>query len=295
MTQKLLLIDGFNLLSRGYFATSYGKEPEQLTRNEQGRYTGALRVFFSKLFQLRESLGITHIIVAWDGKREDNFRNDLTDTYKAQRTDLPEPLIDQYLLALDLLEKMDVHQLHVPRFEADDIIGALTTKWSNEEIGSSYIYSNDRDLLQLLNESTTQIFVKKKEEIHYSYMHFKEEYGIEPSQWVDVKALLGDPSDNIPGCPGVGEKSALPLIQEYGTIEELYENIDELDPAFKRNHKKLIAGEASTRLSKQLAKIVTEIPNVYDVSMEELAFTIAGREEELAKLLAENGLRINVR
>ncbi|WP_147802194.1 5'-3' exonuclease [Alkalicoccus halolimnae] len=261
-----VLIDGFNLLSRAYFATAYGKEAEQLPKNEEGRYINALRVFFAKLTQLENRLGATHMSVAWDGKRADTKRNQDHSFYKAQREDLPAPLIDQYELAVEILHKLKIHQLQVTGYEADDIIGTFTKHYDK---GRTYIYSNDRDLFQLLSPNTDQLFMKKKQELHYTLADFEKDYEITPDQWIDVKALLGDPSDNIPGCPGVGEKSALPLIKQYGSVEELYAKLAYLDPLFKRYKKKLEEGEASVKVSKELVTIEKDIKEVMEVSADD--------------------------
>ncbi|WP_078576705.1 5'-3' exonuclease [Salipaludibacillus agaradhaerens] len=291
--KTLLLIDGFNLLSRGYFATAYGKSDEQLSKNDQGQYINAVRVFFQKLFQLTRQYPITHISVAWDGKRQDTSRNQQYAFYKAQRQDLPEPLIEQYHLTKELLDNLNVHQLAVGGYEADDIIGAFSTLWAESGFGQTYIYSNDRDLFQLLNPTTAQILSKKKQEIVYSDEAFQAEYDITPTQWVDVKALLGDASDNIPGCPGVGEKSALPLIRQYGDLKQVFKNVDSLDPTFNRYKKKLREGEETTWISYELSQIITDIEAVTAVNHSELEFS--WDEANALHAMAAKGIKVKIR
>ncbi|BAB05899.1 5'-3' exonuclease [Halalkalibacterium halodurans] len=288
----LLLIDGFNLLSRGYFATSYGKDEAQLPRNEAGYYINALRVFFPKLFQLIREHNVTHVAVAWDVKREDSHRRQAFAFYKASRGELPEALIEQYETATSLLEEIGVAQVTIPPYEADDTIGAFACRWAKEEKGHCFIYSNDRDLLQLLSKSTSQIISSKGKDLIYTEENFRNDYNISPAQWVDVKALLGDKSDNIPGCPGVGEKSALPLIQQYGTIETLYEQIEDLDPKYKRYHKKLVAGEESVIISKELATITTEIEAISSFSLNSLVLTTPA--DLIIDTLARCGIRVKL-
>lgn len=283
--KKIVLIDGFNLLSRAYFATAYGKEEDQLAKNDQGRYINALRVFFAKLNQLEKTLDATHMSVAWDGKRADTKRNQDYSFYKAQRKDLPRPLIDQYELAAEMLPQLGIHQLQVPGYEADDIIGSFAYQ---EKQGHTYIYSNDRDLFQLLSQNTDQLFMKKKQEVHYKVDDFYRDYEITPDQWIDVKALLGDPGDNIPGCPGVGEKSALPLIKQYGTVEALYDKIEELDPLYKRYYKKLCAGRESVVMSKELVTIEKNLEAVKQIPEEETL--LPGDDERKESVLFEHGL-----
>ena len=270
--RNLLLIDGFNLLSRGYFATAYGKTEDQLYKSSKGIYTNALRVFFQKMFALVRTNEVTHLAVAWDVKREESSRRQKYDFYKATRGELPAPLIMQYEVLRDILDKAGVKQLSVPSYEADDVIGTISTLWSSNELGNCYIYSNDRDLFQLLNERTTQIIAGKAGEIHYTIDQFRLDYGIDSTQWVDVKALLGDSSDNIPGCPGIGEKTALPLIQHYETLEGIYEQLEELDPKFNRCRKKLHAGRESAFISKELAQIICDIEDFSTWTHEELMY-----------------------
>ncbi|KMY44224.1 5'-3' exonuclease [Bacillus sp. FJAT-27916] len=284
--RTLLLIDGFNLLSRGYFATAYGKTEDQLYKSSNGVYTNALRVFFQKMFSLVRTNEVTHLAVAWDVKREESSRRQKYDFYKATRGELPAPLIMQYEVLREVLDKAGVKQLSVPSYEADDVIGTISTLWSMNEFGHCYIYSNDRDLFQLLNERTTQIIAGRAGETHYTIDQFRLDYGIDSAQWVDVKALLGDSSDNIPGCPGIGEKTALPLIQHYESLEGLYEQLEELDSKFNRCRKKLHAGRESAFISKELAQIICDIEEFTAWTHEELMYMPDHDrlEEELSKL-----------
>lgn len=286
----LLLIDGFNLLSRGYFATSYGRSDEQLSKTKDGVYTNALRVFIPKLFSLIRDHEVSHVAITWDVKREETDRRIKYDFYKATRGELPTPLIEQFLTLKSVLEEIGIAQLEMSPYEADDLIGTLSNNWSQSIQNKCFIYSNDRDLLQLLNEHTSQIIAQKTGEIIYSIEHFNNDYGIHPKQWVDVKALLGDSSDNIPGCPGVGEKSAIPLIQQYRSVEELYENMENLDPKFNRYKKKLIAGKDSTFISKELSAIMIDIPHFENYTFEDLKLSI--NEENLTNKLQELEIRI---
>lgn len=289
--QTLLLIDGFNLLSRGYFATAYNRTEEQLTKTSDGLYTNALRVFFQKMFNLVETHRASHLAIAWDVKREETSRRVKYDFYKASRNELPTPLIQQYETLTKSLADIGVAQLVAPPYEADDVIGTLASRWTRDTDGHCLIYSNDKDLLQLLNSQTSQVIAQKKMETVYTIDHFQEEYGIDSNQWVDVKALLGDASDNIPGCPGVGAKSALPLIQQYKSVENLYEQLDGLDPKFNRYKKKLMAGEEMVTISKELATIETDIPLFASFDFNELKLAID--DTSLAEAIKQLELRVN--
>ncbi|WP_414703638.1 5'-3' exonuclease [Pseudalkalibacillus sp. SCS-8] len=259
MKNRFIIIDGFNLLSRCYFATSYGREDHELTTNSAGLYTNALRVKIQKLLNLIEEYEPSHFAIAWDVKREETLRRQRYADYKDTRNELPEPLIQQYNTVTEVFDIIGIPQLTISPYEADDIMGTLSRRWSEEMDGDCFIYSNDRDLLQLLTDKVSQIIAKKKEENPYTLKHFTDEYGIQPNQWIDVKALLGDKSDNIPGVHGVGEKAALPMIQQYGSVEAIYEE-EELDPIFKRYRKQIEAGRDMAILSKELVTIDTQIP-----------------------------------
>lgn len=259
MKNRFIIIDGFNLLSRCYFATSYGREECELTTNSAGLYTNALRVKIQKLLNLIEEYEPSHFAIAWDVKREETLRRQRYADYKDTRNELPEPLIQQYNTVTEVFDIIGIPQLTISPYEADDIMGTLSRRWSEEMDGDCFIYSNDRDLLQLLTDKVSQIIAKKKEENPYTLKHFTDEYGIQPNQWIDVKALLGDKSDNIPGVHGVGEKAALPMIQQYGSVEAIYEE-EELDPIFKRYRKQIEAGRDMAILSKELVTIDTQIP-----------------------------------
>ncbi|KSU85250.1 5'-3' exonuclease [Fictibacillus sp. S7] len=289
--EKLLLIDGFNLLSRCYFATAYGKEWDQLTRNSQGLFINGLRAKIQKLLQLVRIHEPTHLAIAWDVKRNETLRKEKFQDYKGTRNELPEPLIQQYETAVTLFNTLGLPQFTIPRYEADDIIGTFTQKWRDEKQGECIVYSNDRDLLQLLCEQTSQLIAAKKGEIKYTVHDFRDDYGIEPSQWVDVKALLGDKSDNIPGVAGVGEKAALPLVQQYGSVEGIYESVDELDVKYKRYFKKLQLGREMAFLSRDLCEIYRDVPDIVDLNFDDIRIKVNRSllKDELSRL------EINVR
>ncbi|MDX8367063.1 5'-3' exonuclease [Cytobacillus sp. IB215665] len=291
---SLLLIDGFNILSRCYFATSYGRDEDQLAKNSQGLYINALRVKFNKIFALIEDLRATHVAIVWDVKRDEVIRRDMFEDYKATRGELPDPLIQQFETSKIILDKIGISQISVDRYEADDVIGALATKWSREHQKQCYIYSNDRDLLQLLDPNISQVIaIKSKGDTIYRLQDFHNEYEISPNQWVDVKALLGDKSDNIPGVTGVGEKAALPLVKMYEGIDKLYEQIDGLDKSFNRYKKKLIAGKEMAFLSKKLAEIIVDIPQINEFDISELLLQL--EEEMIHEEFEKYGLKAKVK
>ncbi len=290
---RLILIDGFNLLSRGYFATAYGKTEDQLTKTAEGLYTNALRVKLQKIISLLKEYEPSHLVVTWDVKRNETKRKELYEDYKGTRQDLPEPLIQQYETAVNLFEATGIPQMSVEGFEADDVMGTLSHMWSKTGMGDCYIYSNDRDLLQLLNPSVSQIIAIRKEgDRVYTEEHFKLEYGITPDQWIDVKALLGDKGDNIPGVAGVGDKAALPLIQQYGSVNGVFESIETLDPKFNRYRKKLTVGKDLAHLSRELVTIERAIPELEGYSFDDSKLSLD--YERLREELDTLGLRIRM-
>ncbi|TDQ42616.1 5'-3' exonuclease [Aureibacillus halotolerans] len=289
MKDTLLLIDGFNLLSRGYFATAYGKPEDELPRNEQGLLINGVRVFIQKLMRLIADYECTHVVVTWDVKREETTRRQEHAFYKASREELPSPLLEQFETTQAVLTALGIEQLTHPPFEADDIIGTLSYRWTEDARGMCFVYSNDKDLYQLLNETSAQILAQKKQELVYRVEHFVEEFGVTPERWVDIKALLGDKSDNLPGCHGIGPKSALPLIQRYGSVEELYAQIDELDDTLKKHQKKLIAGYEDVLVTKSLAQIQCRIPTLQEVDMD--SFLIDLPEELFYEMTAAYGIK----
>ncbi|TLS37497.1 5'-3' exonuclease [Pseudalkalibacillus caeni] len=273
--ESLVLIDGFNLLSRCYFATAYGKTEDKISRTAEGIYNNALRVKVQKLLNLMKAFRATHFAVVWDVKRNETKRKEIYDDYKGTRGELPLPLIQQYQTATEIFQLTGIPQMTVEGYEADDVIGALSKRWSEEKNKPCIIYSNDRDLFQLLDENVSQVIAKKKQgDILYTVDHFREEFQIEPFQWIDVKALLGDKSDNIPGVPGVGEKAALPLIQDYHSINNLYDGLDELDQKFKRYKNKLAEGKEFAYLSKKLVEIERDIQEVNELDFKQISLAL---------------------
>lgn len=290
--EKLLVIDGFNLLSRGYFATAYNRSEEDLPKNSAGLYINGIRVFMQKLYNLIAEYETSHVVVAWDVKREETGRRQKFDFYKANRGELAAPLIQQHETLKTTLDQLGIKQYTMAPHEADDIIGSITKKWSTDAQTDCIIYSNDKDFYQLLNEHTSQVFNQKKIERYYTEADFREEFGIEPKQWIDVKALLGDSGDNVPGVAGVGEKSALPLIQMYQSVENIYSLLPELDPKFKRYIKKLITGKELAKVSKELVTINQDIDYFRTIELDEFLYERNDRHVQDVMGDLEVGIRL---
>ncbi len=249
--RKLLLIDGSNIMFRAYYATAYSGN---LMQNSKGEYTNAVFGLANMLNAIINE-SFTHVVVAFD-KGKETFRHKEYEAYKAKRKAMP----DEFRMQLDWIRELIDHlgflQYEDEALEADDIIGSLTTQYY-DDFDEIEIISNDRDLFQLLNNKVTLRLSKRgvQPEMRYTKKHLNDELNITPSQIPDLKGLMGDSSDNLPGVPGVGEKTALKLLQEYGSIETLLANQHELKGKLKeriQNHEK------EAVLCKRLATIITD-------------------------------------
>lgn len=244
--KKMLLVDGNSMIFRAYYATAYGR----VMTTSNGIHTNAVYGFNMMLNKALELVQPDAVFVAFDtGKK--TFRHELYKDYKGGRKETPEDLIVQFPIVRELLDAMHITRYELEGKEADDLIGSMAKKYPDWDIN---ILSSDRDLLQLIDETTSVWLMKKGlSEIEEMTMEsLKESYGLTPSQIIDLKGLMGDTSDNIPGIPGIGEKTALKLLNEYGTVENLLEHSDTLKGKLKEkveNNKEL------ARLSKQLATI----------------------------------------
>ncbi len=273
---KILLIDGNSLLFRAYYATSYGN----MMQSKNGVYTNAIVVFANMLNKVIESVNPKYALVAFDTDKK-TFRHKEFDFYKATRKETPEELVCQFPLAREMATKMGIKVYEKEGYEADDIVATLA-RHANKKGIKAAIFSSDKDLLQLVNENTTIHLIKKGisdiEEVTPSYLF--NNYNLKPYQVIEYKGLRGDPSDNIPGVKGVGEKTALKLLNEYDTIEKLYDNIDKIDGKLKD---KLLEGKESAFVSKRIATIYDDVPLDFDVK--ELVYK--GPSEELLTFYQE--------
>lgn len=266
--KKLILVDGNNLLFRSYYATAYSGT---IMRNSKGFPTNALYGFVSMMHKIIEEENPEYIAVAFDiGK---NFRAEKYAFYKDGRKETPEDLIKQMPYARKVLEAMGIKYFELAPYEADDIIGTLSKMVLEDDNFNGTIVSSDKDLLQLINDQIDIKLLKQKGYIRYNPITFFAEYQIEPINVIDLKALAGDSSDNIPGVKGIGEKTALNLLSTYKTIENLYEHIDEIKG---KTQEKLLQDKDMAFISKEIATIYNEVPLEIN-SLEELKYD--GNEE----------------
>lgn len=252
MAEKLLLIDGNSIMNRGFFAI------RDLT-NDKGVHTNALLGFLNIFFKTYEEEKPSHIMVAFD-KHEPTFRHKIYSDYKAGRHSMPDELRDQFPIIKKILTDMNIRFYEEGGIEADDIIGTMSHDAENEGF-DVVILSGDRDLLQLATNKVKIRLPKTKDKKTVLEEYYAKDmvstYGVTPSEFIDMKGLMGDSSDNIPGVKGIGEKTAAKLISEYKSIENLYEHIDEITP--KGVKEKLITGKESAEFSKMLSAIKIDV------------------------------------
>ncbi|WP_100373731.1 DNA polymerase I [Bacillus sp. FJAT-45037] len=259
--KKLVLIDGNSIAYRAFFALP-------LLNNDKGVYTNAVYGFTTMLLKIIEEEKPTHMLVAFDAGKT-TFRHKTYDSYKGGRQKTPPELSEQFPLLRELLDAFNIKRFELNNYEADDIIGTLA-KQAEKEKWEVKVVSGDKDLLQLVSDQVTVALTKKgiTNVEAYDEALIDEKYGIKPIQIIDMKGLMGDSSDNIPGVPGVGEKTALKLLKQFGTIEKVLDSIDEISG--KKLKEKLADNKEQALMSKELATIYTEVP--YEGTLEELAF-----------------------
>lgn len=256
---KLILIDGHSILNRAFYGVP------DLT-NSEGLHTNAVYGFLNIMFKFLEEENPTNIAIAFD-RKEPTFRHKMFKEYKGTRKKMPDELTMQVPVIKELLQKMGIQTVELPGYEADDILGTLAKKAENEGY-EVRIITGDRDLLQLATEHIMIRIPKTKkggtEVENYLANDVLLKYQVTPDEFIDVKALMGDTADNIPGVPSVGEKTATSLIKEYGSVEKIYENLDKITK--KKLHESLTENKDLAFLSKDLARININSPVELDFS-----------------------------
>lgn len=271
---KLLIIDGNSILNRAFYGI-------RMLSNKKGMFTNAITGFFNIYLKLISNFKPDGAAVAFD-LRKPTFRHEKYEDYKAGRKGMPEELAMQLQPVKDLLKALGVAVIECAGYEADDILGTLSAECDRRGF-ECIIATGDRDSFQLITEKVSVNLASTKEDIFYTPEKIAEVYGVAPLQMIDIKALMGDASDNIPGVPGVGEKTALSLIQKYHSIDEIYDNINEIEVT-KAVRDKLIRGEESCRLSYELGTICKTAP--IDTDLEHYRFGMRS-EGKLAEMLTE--------
>ena len=265
--KKLLVIDGNSILNRAFYGI-------RLLANKDGLFTNAVYGMATIIERHLSNISPDYCVVAFDLKAP-TFRHKMYDLYKANRKGMPEELAVQLPYAKECMAYMGCKVLSLEGFEADDILGTLSRMASEADV-ESYVLTGDRDSLQLIGEKTRVLLAKTKETVNFDRAEFNNTYGLEPEQFVDVKALMGDSSDNIPGVAGIGEKTALKLIADFGSLDSLYEKLEgsSLTAGVKQ---KLTDGKENAYLSRTLARIDREVP--LGISLEDCAYEGFAKKE----------------
>ncbi|MDU3801355.1 DNA polymerase I [Paraclostridium bifermentans] len=260
MEKTLIIIDGNSIVNRAFYALP------DLT-NKKGLHTNAIFGFTNMLFKLIDTYKPTHISVAFD-KKAPTFRHLEYKEYKAGRKKMPDELKQQLEPLKNLLDAFNINRLEIEGYEADDIIGTVSLK-AEQDGYKVYIVTGDKDAIQLASKTTTTLITKKGvgEVEEYDFNEVEEKYGMTPTQFIDLKGLMGDKSDNIPGVPGIGEVTGIKLIKEFGSIENIIENIDSVKGS---SRKKIEENKELAIMSKRLATIIRDVP--IDFDLEKLEF-----------------------
>ena len=257
--KKLVLIDGNSIMNRAF----YGIMGSKMLTTKDGKYTNAIYGFLAIMFKIIEDINPEYIGVAFDLKGPTE-RHKLYEGYKANRKGMPNELAEQMPIIKEILKAMNIDIIEKQGYEGDDLLGTLAKYGENQGLKVT-ILSGDRDTFQLASKNITiripRTKAGKTEQEEYDEEKIKETYGIMPKQLIEVKALQGDTSDNIPGVPGIGEKTALTLIQQYNTIDELYEKIEKGEDTLKGKQKEnIVENKELAYISKTLGTINTEVP-----------------------------------
>ena len=268
--EKLAILDGNSLLYRAFFAL-----PDMSTK--EGLHTNAVYGFLTMLLKLREDINPDYIISAFD-KSKKTFRHEQFEDYKAGRKKTPPELIMQFPVIREILSKMGIGVFEMEGYEADDLIGTFSTIAEKEGF-EVFVVTGDKDALQLASDNINVVINKKgiSEKEIYNKERFINDFGVTPTQFIDVKGLMGDKSDNIPGVPGIGEKTAFKLIKDYGSIENLLTSIDSVSG--KKLKENLITYSEQAILSKKLATIIKEVP--IEISINDLKTKVSFNNDEV--------------
>ena len=281
LKKKLILIDGNSIAYRAFFALP-------LLNNDKGVHTNAVYGFTMMLMKILEEEKPTHALVAFDAGKT-TFRHKTFSEYKGGRQKTPPELSEQFPYIRELLKSYGIHHYELENYEADDIIGTLSLQGEKDGF-EVVVISGDKDLTQLSSDNTTVYITRKgiTDMESYTPSHIQEKYGLTPERIIDMKGLMGDSSDNIPGVPGVGEKTAIKLLKEFDSLENLVQSIDKVSG--KKLKEKLEEFKDQALMSKELATIFREAPLTITLDDTEFPGMQIEKLKEIFKELGFNSL-----
>ncbi|QGZ97203.1 DNA polymerase I [Mycoplasma sp. NEAQ87857] len=266
MKQTSLVVDGNYLLFQSFYATFRG-DLDAIMRNSKGVATNALSIFLSQLNKLIIEIQPDYLFIAFDARGKTK-RHLIYEEYKSGRTKAPQELFDQFELIKQLLTDLAINWQEQEGYEADDLIASYCSNIPGEKV----IFSRDKDLLQLINDEIVIIDKLNPATNYIKSDNFFDLFNFYPNQVIDYKALKGDPSDNLPGIKGIGEKTAIKLLEQFGTFDNIYQNIN--SPLITKSIKnKLLTGQAQGQLCYELATLNPNVPD-FDTNIEHYAFKI---------------------
>lgn len=272
--KKVILVDGNNLLFRSYYATAY---QGVIMRNSKGFPTNALYGFLNMMNKIIHEEKPNYILVAFDKGK--TFRHDKYESYKAGRVEMPDDLRLQFPKAKEILDAMGIYHYEIENYEADDIIGTVSRIVDEEDQFIATIISSDKDLLQLISDEVDVKLLKSNSFIRMDKEEFKKQYQVDPIHMIDLKALMGDASDHIPGVKGIGEKTAINLLSQYETLDNLYQNIENITG---KTREKLENDKENAYMSYDLATIYREVE--LDFSLEDLKYQGMNKDQYVTLL-----------
>ena len=279
MKDPLYLLDGYSLIYRSYFG--FIRNP---LKNPEGKNISAVFGFFRALINILNKRDTCRFVVTMDSMTK-TFRHDMYPEYKATRDKSPDDLFEQIPIIEEILKLMEIPTIRVNGFEADDIMGTLAVR-AREEERPCYIITGDKDLLQFAGDGIKIMKLEKGQFIEMDRDEVFEDKGVWPEQIVDYLSLVGDTADNIPGVAGIGPKTASKLLQDYGTLDGIYEHLDEIKS--KNQQQKLIDNKENAYFSKELVIIRVDVP--VDMSVDEMLVKNL-HSEEAARLLMKEGMQ----
>ena len=266
--KTIFLLDGHSLTHRAFYALP-------LLTNDDGEYTNAVFGFFRMLFSLTDEWKPDRMVITFD-KKAPTFRHEEYEDYKGNRKEMPEELVPQIPLLQKTIEKLKIPIMAREGYEADDLLGTLS-KEAEEEGYKVYIVTGDRDALQLVSENVNVLYTRKgiSDLVKFDLEKVKEKYDLPPEKLIDRKGLMGDSSDNIPGVPGIGKKTSLKLLKEFGSMEEILNNIDKVSGKKRKENLRKYSEQA--RMSYRLGKIKRDVP--VDIDFEECRLDLYDDQE----------------